>query len=66
MEIIVDLTIMLLRFAWFLNELRNAMLLQESEKVNISRDVEQKLRVPIQVPKSETNVTFWLGTSERF
>ena len=37
-------TIMLLRFAWFLNELRNAMLLQESENVNISRDVEQKLR----------------------
>ena len=33
---------MLLRFALFLNELRNAMLLQESEKVNISRDVEQK------------------------
>ena len=38
------LTILLLRFAWFLNELRNAMLLQESEKVNISRDVEQQLR----------------------
>ena len=34
---------MLLRFALFLNEIRNAMLLQESEKVNISRDVEHKL-----------------------
>ena len=38
------LTILLLRVALFLNELRNAMLLQESEKVNISRDVEQKVR----------------------
>ena len=38
------LTILLLRFALFLIELRNAMLLQESEKVKISRDVEQELR----------------------
>ena len=28
----------------FLNELRDVMLLQESEKVNISRDVEQKMK----------------------
>ena len=38
------LTILLLRFVKFLSELRNVMLLQESEKVNISRDVEQQLR----------------------
>ena len=38
------LTILLLSFVRFLSELRNVMLLQESEKVNISRDVEQKLR----------------------
>ena len=38
------LTILVLRFALFLSELRNAMLLQESEKVNIRRDVEQQLR----------------------
>ena len=36
---------MLLRFALLLNEIRNAMLLQESEKVNISRDVEQKFEI---------------------
>ena len=38
------LTILLLRFVRCLSELRNVMLLQESGKVNISRDVEQKLR----------------------
>ena len=38
------LTILFLRFALFLTDLRNAVLLQISEKVNISRDVEQKLR----------------------
>jgi hypothetical protein len=38
------LTILRLRFVRFLSELRNVMLLQESENVNISRDVEQKLR----------------------
>ena len=37
--------IILLRFAWFLNELGNAMLLQESEKVNIDRDVEQHIEI---------------------
>ena len=39
--LIVFLTIMLLRFAWFFNELGHAMLLQDSEQVNISMDVEQ-------------------------
>ena len=38
------LTILLLRFALFLTELRNAMLLQESEQVNISRDIKQTFR----------------------
>ena len=38
------LTILLLCFVRCLSELRNVMLLQESGKVNISRDVEQKLR----------------------
>ena len=36
-------TILLLRVVRFLSELRNVMLLQENEKVNISKDVEQKL-----------------------
>ena len=39
------LTILLLRFVRFLSELRNVMLLQESEKVNISRDVDQKVEI---------------------
>ena len=43
--LVVFLTILFLRFAWFLNELRNAMFLQESEKVNISRDVEQNFEI---------------------
>ena len=38
------LTILLLRFVRFLSELRNVMLLQESGKVNISKDVDQQLR----------------------
>ena len=47
------LTILLLRFVRFLKEKLNMMLLQESEKVNISRDVEQKMkfvRAPREVP----------------
>ena len=39
------LTILLLRCALFFNELRNARLLLESEKVNISRDVEQNIEI---------------------
>ena len=38
------LTILLLCFALFWNELRHVRFLQECEKVNISRDVEQQLR----------------------
>ena len=36
--------VLLLRFVRFLSELRNVMLLQESEKVNQAQDVEQQLR----------------------
>ena len=35
------LTVLLLRFALFLSELRNAMLLQEGTKVNISRAIDR-------------------------
>ena len=38
------LLILLLRFVRGLNELRNAVLLQERQKVNICRDVEQNMR----------------------
>ena len=38
------LTILLLRFVRLLKEKLNMMLLQESEKVNNTLDVEQKLR----------------------
>ena len=43
-EIVICVTILLLRFALFLSELRNAMLLQESEGVNSRKDVEQNIR----------------------
>ena len=48
---------MLLRFAWFLNELRNAMLLQESEKVNISRDVEQNVNYMMEPEREKVNIS---------
>ena len=51
------LTVLLLRFALFLSELRNAMLLQESEKVNISRDVEQTLRL--------LRIIWWIQRAKR-
>ena len=40
----MNLMIVTFVFVMFLNELRNVMLLQESEKVNISKDVEQQMK----------------------